>query len=449
MIKYCIILIIGVLFLISCKQEVEINSLESLRENISPQSEKFNPNPNQDNYIEGKQGTVIFFPANSFVYTNGKPVNGEIEINLEEYYSVSDIISNNLSTLSDSLLLESGGMINIKATSKGKEVQINPSMSYVVCFPKKGKKEMELFYGNKNSNGELNWKLENAANYQNEKTDRINNLNVDSSFVNEYVGISCWTSSSTGPNSRNCRFNWNLIHKDSTVFQYIKNLYKDSIELENQMREINSRVEMEFKIGNDGKIKSISFDSKTPFNSRIGKIMYALPPFDMNKMYCESGFEYSLCIGVTDVILPEEYLERFNKKYSQYKNKAIEYINKKELDYYVLSATKLDWINCDRFLELEAEKLDLFVSIKNPNESDAILVFKKYNSIMNGTPKNGGFVFTQIPNDEEICVLGISHKDGKPTLARSNTNSNKGKLRLDNFKPFTLDELKDELNNTN
>lgn len=449
MIKNCLILIIGVLFLVSCTQDVEINSLESLRENISPQSEKFALNPNQDNYIEGKQGTVIFFPSNSFVYDNGKPVEGQVEINLEEYYSISDIISNSLSTLSDSLLLETGGMINIKATSKGKEVKINRSMSYVVCFPKKREQDMGLFYGNRNSDGEINWKLENVANYEDEQTDRINSLSIDSSLVNEYVGISCWSAASTGPNGRNCNFDWNINHKDSTIFKYVKNLYKDSVELEDQMRQSNSRVEMELTLGNDGKIKSISFDSITPFNKRIEKLMYSLPSFKMDEMYCEPGYEYSLCIGVTDYIILEEYLERFDQKYTQYKNNAIEYINKKELDYYVLSATKLDWINCDRFLELESEKVDLFVSVQNQNTSSTILIFKKYNTIMNGTPKNGGFVFNQIPVGEEITILGISYLNGKPNLAKISSNSSKKSFELNNFQTFSLEELKNELNNIN
>lgn len=448
MIKQYLILIIGALSLYSCNQEREINSIEDLQKILKPKTERFVINPNQDNFIEGEKGTVLYFPSNSLVYDDGSPVTTEVQLQLNEFYSVSDIISENLSTLSDSLLLETGGMINISATSEGKKLKLDPSKSYVVCFPKREKKNMELFYGENNSDN-INWKVESIANYVDTNSYGFNYLKSDTSLITEYLGVSGWSSSSFGPKGRDCSFGWQIKHSDSTVFRYIKKLYEDSTKLENQMKSSDSHVRMHFEIGEDGIVKSLSHDSITAFNSRVEKVIMSLPPFDMNKMYCAPEYEYWLSVGVTDHIDRDQYLEKFNEKYTNYRNKAVEHINAKELDYYILSATKLDWINCDRFINTESKKDDLFVSVKNPEKTKVILVFKDFNSILNGTPKDGGFVFNQIPIDEAITVLAISHAEGKCRMAKYTTNSSKGKLELNNFQTFTLEQLTDELNNIN
>lgn len=447
--KYSLIFIVSILLFASCNKGVQVNSLKELKTNLVPEVESFIINPNEDIYIEGQQGTVIFFPASSLVYDDGTLVKNEVKVNLQEFYSNSEIISNNLSTLSDSLFLETGGMIKIEAIANGEALHINPSKSYVVCFPGKNNENMELFYGDFTSNNTINWEIEDIANYEDTNTEDYTYTKRDTTLIPKYIGVSCWSGGISKPNGLDCNFNWEIKHKDSTLFRYIKNLYKDSIDLKNQMTESNLRVEMKLKIANNGKVKSINFDTITVFNSRIEKVINSLPLFDMNKMYCEPVYEYSLCIGITDQIDRDEYAKKFNDKYSRYKNKAIEYVDKKELEYYVLSATKLDWINCDRFIEEESDRLDFLVSVNNPRETSVVLIFNDFKGIMNGVLENDTFIFNQIPKDVDINVIAISHEEGKPKMAKVSTSSGKAELKLNDFKTFSLDELKEELNTIN
>ena len=65
--------------------------------------------------IEGEKGTVLQIPANCFVDSKGNVVTGEISFLLQEAYSYSDMLFQNLSTVSNGKLLETGGMLFIEA----------------------------------------------------------------------------------------------------------------------------------------------------------------------------------------------------------------------------------------------------------------------------------------------------------------------------------------------
>ena len=91
-------------------------------------SQIFQINPNTDTTVEGAEGTFIFIPEHAFVDANGNTVEGEIKLELAEALEPADMILANLPTLSNGKLLETGGMLYLKASADGKEV-----------FPAKGK----------------------------------------------------------------------------------------------------------------------------------------------------------------------------------------------------------------------------------------------------------------------------------------------------------------------
>ncbi|MGB1207184.1 MAG: OmpA family protein [Chitinophagales bacterium] len=121
--------------------------------------------------IEGKQGTKIRIPAGSFSFLDGKPANGLLTITLTEAYNNADIILQNLTTTSNGQLLETGGMINVQASSKGQELKLKPDAKLTVALPNKTAElaeGMELFYGDRTTDNDvMNWEATNIA-YTNE-----------------------------------------------------------------------------------------------------------------------------------------------------------------------------------------------------------------------------------------------------------------------------------------
>lgn len=79
----------------------------------------------QTNIIKGKEGTILIIPSNCFVDEIGNAINEPVTLELIEAYSITDMIQNNLTTIADSGILVSGGMINLDfSTKSGKAVQI-------------------------------------------------------------------------------------------------------------------------------------------------------------------------------------------------------------------------------------------------------------------------------------------------------------------------------------
>lgn len=72
--------------------------------------------------FQGKYGTHVHIDINDL--SGNKVISAPITFELVEYYSATDMVLANLSTTSDGKLLETGGMINIKAYSDGNELTL-------------------------------------------------------------------------------------------------------------------------------------------------------------------------------------------------------------------------------------------------------------------------------------------------------------------------------------
>jgi len=104
--------------------------------------------------FQGKNGTQIIIDLKDL--TGNKVISGPITFELVEYYSVADMVLSNLSTTSDGKLLETGGMINIKAYSDGNELALKEGKELEIEFPTLENEKMQLFYG-RMEDDKMNW----------------------------------------------------------------------------------------------------------------------------------------------------------------------------------------------------------------------------------------------------------------------------------------------------
>lgn len=117
--------------------------LEKFYEQLQKKPQRFIINNKRDTVINGKEGTQLFIPANSF------DTKDNFTLLLTEFYSVADMITHKLTTTCDAQQLVTGGMIYLDARDNNDNmVDLTPSASLRVDMPKReGQGTMRLFYG--------------------------------------------------------------------------------------------------------------------------------------------------------------------------------------------------------------------------------------------------------------------------------------------------------------
>jgi len=115
--------------------------------------------PNRVIEFTAAEGTKIKIPANALVYANGNQPLGDVEIAIAEFYSMTDIIQNKLTTTSNGEILVSAGMINISASRNENPLRLKEGTTMEVGFAeRKDNDGFGVFYGNENSaSGTVNW----------------------------------------------------------------------------------------------------------------------------------------------------------------------------------------------------------------------------------------------------------------------------------------------------
>lgn len=114
-------------------------------------TQEFKVYSDSDTTLIGEQGTKMFIKRNIF---NTKSEVVTLKIN--EFYDIPSMILSNLRTVSGDSIIETDGMIKIKATDEFGEVALKTNKSIELHMPKV-KSDMHLFYGNKEGN---NWEIQ-------------------------------------------------------------------------------------------------------------------------------------------------------------------------------------------------------------------------------------------------------------------------------------------------
>lgn len=147
--------VIIALILTRCSEK-ESSILDKELQQLSDRSQVFTINGTGDT-IETKNGTRIIFRPNTFVFSDGQEAKEPIQIEFKEVFDKSEMILNGLGTVSDGRLLESFGMVYLRATSGGRELKIRDKASITVSIPNRREGYYgELFYGAEVDRS-LNW----------------------------------------------------------------------------------------------------------------------------------------------------------------------------------------------------------------------------------------------------------------------------------------------------
>lgn len=136
-----------------------INSdLDNLKTWIKPDRQFFHINPNISNTLECKNGTLIIVPKNAFKNKEGKLITKNVQLEVVEALNMADMIGYNLTTMNNEKVLQSGGMLYIQPTVKGKEITISKNKPLHIEIPtQKIVSGMMAWKGEVDKKGNINW----------------------------------------------------------------------------------------------------------------------------------------------------------------------------------------------------------------------------------------------------------------------------------------------------
>lgn len=432
-------------------EEPPVNStISMLQDSLKSTAQQFLIDQSRDTLISCENGTMIYFSKGSFIKENGDSPGSQISLSIKECYNYADFIGENLTTTSDGHILETGGMVNITALdSSNIELALAPEKEYIVFFPKKNQtNDMELFYGKRGNDSIIDWTV--AINEEKEEEKAITSSIPENSTIGENV-CKLRLSRHTIKIGESPVL-WQFVNQEGTIFDYFNSTFNPPAEAIEYMCATNAEINVKINFDKSGDVADIFFVQRAnkTCDSLISKFLYDLPLIDMSKMG-QPWIKNSYNLGFRGEyhLNREKYKEKFEKKYVSQKDKVIQDIPMAELNYYVFAATELGWINCDRFWNTPEAKEDFYVNINAENPTTVYLAFSDIKSLLKGTNQSNKSSFSEIPQNKEIKIIGIQYISNQAFLSIGKTNSSTNEYTLTNFKPFTLQELEEEINNVN
>lgn len=530
--------------------------------------QKLKVNTQKDTVLVLKEGTKLSIKANSFVDAKSNLVNGTIDLNVTEYYKLSDMLLANLSTTSNGKQLETGGMLYVEAKKGEANLALRENSSIEISFPTASKKEgMQLFSGEW-KNGIINWQLEN-------KTEEVIAEEVEEDIevpfaVIEEVPIYPGCEEGNQAEKRRCM--------SDAISKFVKEKFNASIAVSLGLKG-RLRVNSIFKInkyGNTSFIRSrgthprieeeanrvIALLPKMQPGKQRGKtvtVPYSLPiiltisedrqsvsirtgslegrnisfirEVEMDTTYTSARGQVELIREVmhdknfqvdstfietwesytkdrlirfygenNNVILRKPLFEMENTKFKVLDDDSISrgghiirklwnesqipttsrimsivpkenvYIGREKLtkeefenrlkdsedvsvraahvSSYVLRASELGWINCDKF-KRSRNRIKYKLKINNANDTNVNMVFKSVNSILPSRRFGKEFDFSTVPKNEDVILVAIKKQNGKLYLDIVETKTKENPDLEFNFKEVSLEEMKNELEKMN
>jgi len=135
----------------------EAETLNDLLQKQEAPVQIFQVSSSKQSKITGRHGTVVHIRPGNLETVDGEPVGDKIEIELKECTHQEALFRSNVQTVSNGQLLVSGGAYYINMTSDGKQLKIKDGKMIEMDFPVLADDEMELFYGQRDSLGRMNW----------------------------------------------------------------------------------------------------------------------------------------------------------------------------------------------------------------------------------------------------------------------------------------------------
>jgi hypothetical protein len=385
----------------------ETVTLAGFFQQLEKQPQEITINPGTDNLVKGTEGTALLIPANTFSYAS------TITIQLKEYYSYEDIITNQLSTTSNGEPLITGGMLHIRAFADGKEILMNPGKTIRWFIPdtSRGMAGMELFTGQVAQKAILH------PAYRSRDT---MNVSATTEFINWVADKQAFTNSYLQTSVKVLDLKDNPYHTRETKkgvigkFHISSNPKISRKELAQALKDKYGYYKVKIRNWGDDKYRVNINLKAAPISGNDYWVAYD----DVgDSAWISSKLAARYQLKATDSITYTSGAVMVSS--GNYVKKAFANIDLNALsDRYSVDIRTLGWINCDRFYRDNRPKTDYFVNLADTASNYyTILVFDKMKAMLQGYTSGNKVVFPNLPKGITAKIMCVGIRDGKPVAA--------------------------------
>lgn len=440
------------------------HELSSFYNSVKKQPEIKTINNENETTITFKEGTVLIIPAKCFIDANGKLARGKVNIEVTEFYKLSDMLLANLTTKSDDNQLETGGMLFVKALKDNKQLQLKPGSRIEYVFSSRGskKKDMQLFLGEEIKNG-VNWTLDNITHKSNAvltSTEMVlieeDDVEVPIQYVEE-VPVFPGCENGTKTAKKQCF--------DQALLKLISKNFNASI-AEDLKLTGRHKILTSFKIDKEGEVVDIQASAAhTLLAKEAIRVLKLIPKLKPGKQRDYTVIvPYSLPINFNvDVstknnpnLITVKDKTSFEKKFEERLQNndytttgLVGTVTANDVSRYAFYGSQLGWINCDRFIRSNKDAIKFKLKIKDADGADVKMVFKSLNSILPSRNVNDSYDFGTVTANEAVILVAIKKVDDRLFLGLKEVSTKQITMLDLSFKEVSLDQLKTELRNLN
>jgi TonB family protein len=404
----------------SLNRRVELFAFYHSKKFPKKEGQEFYIDNSKDTTIYGNEGTLIKIPSNSILHNSGT---NKYKIVLSEYYTNSDIIFNNLTTRTDSEILETGGMINIEIFSNEERCSLKKNIQ--IGFPVQTARnaQMDIFHGVENNEGNIIWE-------QNDDEAILVQSQSTFVFVEEMP-----------------QFQSGDLNDFQNFIQ--SNIIYPQIAIDSGYC---GRVIVSFVVGSDGSILNarILRGANSSLNAEALRAISQSPKWTPGRQRGQN-VPVQMTIPVNfmldeDCMFVSGTLGSNGEMYSFVNDSTFNKSSVEQINYYIFNTLSLEWINCDWYVFRNKLKTNQKIIVNGLGDLSTNLIFSEYNVALSGSKSDDYFIFNGIPRNEKITVLGIKRIGEKVFFAVDKTTTSSQSIKLEDFIEITFDELKQKLN---
>jgi hypothetical protein len=376
-------------------------------------TQKFTVPGRKVSIVTASKGLRVTINPAALELEDGTPVEGKINVSIIELTTSSDLFKSNAATLSNGRLLASGGSYFIGMESNGQKIRLKKDCSLPVDFPVLAKEEMELFYGERDSLGSMNWVKANDKLEQEFETIGFNTLSSGSVPVIVKPAL---------------KSKYHLFNKlDAKVYFMDKLMTLSDMVDEFKKRGIDKIIDTLHYTWYGGNDIVYSYKKRVDEGYRHGR-------------------QYRV-ISREELCKEKEEMEAAN---AEYKN-AVKMQSQKDmtsqLKKYYAPATigTLGWINCDRFYDKQCTDTELDIPITlNYSQIEYFIIFKSFNGLINKKIKftaETKVILEKLPVGEAVTLIAFAKNKGVIYKGKEDFIIGRKKKIVMEFNTITPEEL--------